>query len=60
VADVFIELLARDTGLHRAVQVGFAHRHDPVHLRQVHAHPAVNGEHMTFERCADAKRITKP
>src|SRR3990172_11302271 len=55
-ADVLVELLARDAGLNGTVKVGLVNGQDFVHLRQVHAYAAVDGEHVTLKGCADAER----
>ena len=54
VLQMLVQLLARDAGLHRAVEVLGVDREDVVHAAHVDAHAAVDREHMAFERGADA------
>ena len=56
VADLAVELFARDAGLHGHRQVFGIHLHDVVHAAQVHAQPALHGQQMAFERGAHAVR----
>ena len=51
-----IQLLARDTGLHAAVEVRVVHFQHAIHLRQVEAHAAVQRRDVPLERRADAER----
>jgi hypothetical protein len=56
VAQVFVELLARDARLDPAVQVVRIDLNNLVHLGEVYADPAAEGRHVAFERGARAKR----
>ncbi len=56
VLDVFVELLARDAGLHHRVEVLLVHREHLVHLRQVDRDAAFHREDVPLERGTDAER----
>ena len=56
VAQMLVQLLARDARLHPAIHVGGVHRHDRRHLAHVDADAAAHGRHMTLKRRAGAER----
>ena len=49
VADLVVELHARDAGLHRHRQVLGRDRNDRIHAAQVDADAALDGEQVSFE-----------
>src|SRR5262249_13974471 len=51
-----IELLARDSGLHAAIQVLAIYLQDAIHLAEVDADPAAHRGNVALERGADAIR----
>ena len=55
VAQILVELLARDPGLDGGVEILGVDPQDPVHLRQVDADAAVQRRDMAFERGAGAE-----
>ena len=54
VAQVLVELVARDAGLHAAVHVGLAYLDDAGHARQVERDAAAHRRHVAFQRGAGA------
>ena len=55
VAQVVVELLARDAGLHHGVKVAFIHCDDAVHAREVDREAALRRIDVTFQRGARAE-----
>ena len=55
VGEVLVQLPMRDAGLDGRIEIVDAHAQHLVHLRQVDAHAAVEGEHLPLERCAGAE-----
>ena len=56
VAQMIVELLARDAGLDHAVEVGLVHGEDAVHARQIERDAAERRVDVAFERGAGAER----
>ena len=52
--ELFVQRLACHPGLHRGIHVLGVDRQNLIHLRQIDAHAAVNGQDMPFERGAGA------
>ena len=56
VAQVVVELLARDAGLHHAIEIALVDGEHPVHAREVDREAAERGVDVALERGAGAER----